>query len=829
MQRKTAFTMALVVSVWALGRLAMAEPGRPGSEDIRGGELRVATPDLLDVQQFPLEHTDVHAEIVGNVARVEVTQHFHNPYDKKIEAVYVFPLPNRAAVDDMEIHVGDRTVKGIIKKRDEARRIYEQAKKSGHVAALLDQERTNIFTQSVANILPGNKIQVRIRYFETLPFVDNDYTFSFPMVVGPRFIPGDPSSGKERGWSPDTTDVPDASRITPPVLEPGQRSGHDISLKVSLDAGVELADLTSPSHKVDIDRQTKNLAQIELEQGDSIPNKDFVLRYRLKGNGPQLVFLPHRSNEDGYFLMLLQPEAQPAPDKITPKEMVFVVDGSGSMRGFPMDKVKEAMRYSLKNLNPEDTFQIIKFSNRAETFSPAPVEATEANIQQGLGYIEGLSGRGGTIMLEGIRTALSPPEDPERLRIISFMTDGYIGNENQILAYLEKNLGGARLFSFGIGSSVNRYLLDKMAEFGRGAVEYVLLKDNSEEPVERFYERVRNPYLTDIEIDWGGASVESVYPKRVPDLFVGQPVVLHGRYAQHGKATLTLRARLGGKPYQQKVDITFPRKHEEGEAIGTLWARARIEELSNRQIAEPKPEIVDEITRVALEHRLVSAYTSFVAVEERIVTGSDEPVLVEVPVEMPDGVSYEGVFGGEARMAKAMSLAAAPGRGRAAASTLTESADMAMLREPLSPPPPPQRQIEEEKAPEPHSRQIGRGHLPYRTVRPSYRVGEPIELVLTFENTTAGTIQVPAAMTVVDGTARFQVMDSNWNVLPHPTPHAAKSATVELQTGARLTLRIVINGAGGYRLTKPGTYHVVFLGTEIGLTNSNSLTLNLDP
>ncbi len=822
MPRKTAFAMTVLVSVWALGRLAGAEPNR---EDIRSGELRVASPDLLDVQSFPLEHTEVHAEIAGNVARVEVIQHFHNPYDKKIEAVYVFPLPNRAAVDDMEIHVGDRTVKGIIKKRDEARRIYEQAKKSGHVAALLDQERPNIFTQSVANILPGNKIRVRIRYFEALPFVDKDYTFSFPMVVGPRFVPGDPRSGKERGWSADTTDVPDASRITPPVLEPGQRSGHDISLKVSLDAGLELGGLTSPSHKVDIDRQTKGRAQIELAQGDSIPNKDFVLRYRLKGSGPQVVWLPHRSNDDGYFLMLLQPEAQPAPDRITPKEMVFVVDGSGSMRGFPMNKVKEAMRYSLKNLNPEDTFQIIKFSNRAETFAPTPVEATEANIQQGLGYIEGLSGRGGTIMLEGVRTALTPPEDPERLRIISFMTDGYIGNENQILAYLERNLSGARLFSFGIGSSVNRYLLDKMAELGRGAVEYVLLEDNSEEPVKRFYERVRNPYLTDIEMDWGGASVESVYPKRVPDLFVGQPVVLHGRYTQHGTATLTLRARLGGKPYEQKVKITFPKKHEEGEAIGTLWARARIEELSNRQMIEPKPDIVEEITRVALEHRLVTAYTSFVAVEERIVTGSEEPVLVEVPVEMPDGVSYEGVFGGEARMAKAMSLTAAPGIVGAAPSSPRESADTAFLTEPLSPPRPARRSTQATEAPEPPRGIVSR----LEAARPRYRVGEPIELVLILENATAGTIRVPAAMIVVDGTARFQVMDSNWNVLPHPTSRAAKPATVELQPGARVTLRIVINGAGGYRLTEPGTYHVVFLGTEIGLTNSNSITLKLDP
>jgi Ca-activated chloride channel family protein len=508
--------------------------------------------------------------------------------------------------------------------------------------------------------------------------------------------------------------------------------------------------------------------------------------------------------------------------------MVFVVDGSGSMRGFPMDKVKEAMRYSLRNLNPEDTFQIIKFSNRAETFAPAPVAATESNIQQGLGYIEGLSGRGGTIMLEGVRMALSPPADSERLRIISFMTDGYIGNENQILAYLERNLGGARLFSFGIGSSVNRYLLDKMAEFGRGAVEYVLLNDDAEEPIERFYERVRNPYLTDIEIGWGDAAVENVYPERIPDLFVGQPVVLHGRYTRSGTSELTLRARLGGKPYQQKVDVAFPAKHEEGEAIGTLWARTRIEALTNRHIVNPTPDIVEEITRVALEHRLVSAYTSFVAVEERIVTGSDDPVLVEVPIEMPDGVSYEGVFGGEPRAAKAMRPSLATfSRGRVAPSAPQESADVALLAEPSPPLPTSKELIEAEEPPNPGS---GSGIVcRLESARQAYRAGEPIELVLTFENPTTETIRVPAAMSVVDGTARFQVMDSNWNVLPHPTSRAVRPPTVELHAGDRLTLRIVINGAGGYRLTKPGTYHFVFLGSEVGWTNSNSITLQLDP
>ncbi len=810
-------TLAIAILTVTFGAVS-AEPS--SSKDILGGELRVLEEDLPDIQRFPLEQTDVRVEIAGNVARVELTQHFSNPYDKKIEAVYVFPLPNRAAVDDMEIRLGERTIKGLIKKRQEALRIYEDAKRAGHVAALLDQERPNIFTQSVANILPGNKIQVKIRYFETLPYVDNDYTFAFPMVVGPRFIPGTPTSEEKRGWSPNTTDVPDASRITPPVLEPGQRSGHDISLEVNLNAGAELTRLSSPSHQVEVGRRGLGRARIVLEPHDSIPNKDFVLRYRLDGNAPRVILLPHRSKKDGYFLMLIQPEANPAPEKITPKEIVFVVDGSGSMRGFPMAKVKEAMRHSLKNLNSSDTFQIIRFSNRAETFAPAPVSATESNIRKGLAYIETLSGRGGTIMLEGVQAALSPPDDPERLRIISFMTDGYIGNEKQILAYLQTHLGGARLFSFGVGSSVNRYLLDKMAELGRGAAQYVLLQDNAEEPVKRFYERIRNPYLTDIEINWGDLEVSDIYPKRIPDLFVGQPLVLQGKYTRPGKGKVTLHARMGGRPFEQSVSISLPEAHPEAEAIATLWARARIEELSNRQLGDPQPALEEEITRVALAHRLVSAYTSFVAVEEKIVTGSEQPVLVEVPVEMPAGVSYEGVFGGEPRPASLSYIGKAPGRTRTMMPSIGLAED--------APEAPPMRRSQKTIEPD-LQRAVATFVCRIETTQSSYRVGEPIEIVVIIENFTGQTLKVPARLSVVDGTARFQVTDTEWNTLVHPTGVKVKPETIELQPGGRVSLLLVVNGAGGYSISKPGTYHLVFLGSEIGLSNSNTLTLQIAP
>lgn len=747
----------------------------------------------------------------------------------------MFPLPNRAAVDDMTIVVGERTIRGVIKNRDEARQIYEAARKAGHVAALLDQERPNIFTQSVANILPGNQVEVKIRYVEALPYESSSYEFSFPMVVGPRFIPGAATSSGNRGWAPNTSDVPDASRITPPVLKPGQRSGHNISVKVTLDAGTKLQQLMSPSHDIDIQRKGRKRALIELKQEDSIPNKDFVLRYQVDGNAPNVVLLPHRTKGSGYFLMLIQPEERPADTKITPKEMIFVVDGSGSMRGFPMDKVKEAMRHSLKNLNPQDTFQIVRFSNRAETFAPLPVPATRENVQRGLGYVEGLSGRGGTIMLEGVKTALNYTDDPTRLRIISFMTDGYIGNENQVLAYLEQNLGRARLFSFGVGSSVNRFLLDKMADFGRGAVEYVLPNDDAEAPVKRFYERIRDPYLTDIEIDWNGLEVTDIYPERIPDLFLGQPVVVHGRYTEAGHASITLHARLGGKPYQQKIKVDLPNRRKRGTAIGTLWARARIEDLSDQHIVHPRPELVEEITKVALAHRLVSAYTSFVAVEKQLVTGSEQPVLVEVPVEMPAGVSYEGVFGGEMelkqtakrRVAGKLSSPMILASPAAPSEPVAESAE-STVRSVTTRPRENQRQEERDRfSLDDKGEEQAVVACRIEAARTSYRVGEPIEILVTIANLTGQTVQVPAALSAIDGTARFQVLDTNWKPFQHPTPNAVTPKSIPLQPGAKVTLRMVLNAAGGYQLSLPGTYHIVLLGAAIGLPNSNTLTIRV--
>jgi len=606
-------------------------------------------------QAFPLKHTDVSIQVSGPLARAQVTQQFDNPYSNKIEAVYTFPLPQNAAVDDMTLTVGDRVVKGLIKKREEARGIYEAAKRRGHVAGLLDQERPNIFTQSVANILPGEKITITLSYVETLSYDGGKYSVVFPMVVGPRYIPGQPIAKEPSaqplggGWAYDTDQVPDASHITPPVLKPGTRSGHDLSLSVKIDAGVPIHHVQSTTHEIAVTNSKASQAEVHLNRETTIPNKDFILTYAVAGEDIRDALLTHRNGKHGFFTLLLQPPDRVKTDEVTPKELVFVLDTSGSMSGFPLDKAKETMRLAIGGLNPHDTFNLITFAGDTHILFPEPVPATPSNVRKAQNFLESRRGGGGTEMMKAIRAALDPSDSQEHLRIVCFMTDGYIGNDMAIVGEIQKH-ANARVFAFGIGSSVNRFLLDKMAEQGRGEVEYVGLQDDGSAAARRFHERVQHPLLTDISVDWDGLDVSEVYPKRLPDLFSAKPLVLTGRYATPGKATIRLQGKVAGHAVVRKIDVEFPGFESEHDALATLWARTKVGDLMAQdyngiQQGNPKPEVRQAITQLGLDYRLMTQFTSFVAVEELIITEGGQPRRVEVPVELPDGVSYEGIFG----------------------------------------------------------------------------------------------------------------------------------------------------------------------------------------
>ena len=616
--RKALFLLGILLPIFASAQATF------GQQAPTEGQLLAATKKGKELGACPLKTTAVKTEISGFLARVRVRQEFENAYTEPIEAIYTFPLSQNGAVDDMTMLIGERTVKGKIMKRAEAREVYEAAKSSGQTASLLDQERPNIFTQSVANIMPGDRIVIEISYVETLKYEDGAYEFFFPMTVGPRYIPGT---------------VADASKISPTAAD---RPGHDISIEVNLNAGVPVEDVRSTSHEIEQIRTDAARARVTLKSGTTIPNKDFVLRYDVTGKKISDAVLVHRDERGGFFTLILQPPDKFVTEDRTPKEIVFVLDTSGSMGGFPIEKAKEAMRLSLDGLYPDDTFNLITFAGDTSILFDGPVPATQANLERAQEFLAGRSGGGGTEMMKAVRAALDPSDAKDHLRIVCFMTDGYVGNEEEIIAEVQKH-ANARVFSFGIGSSVNRHLLDKIAEAGRGEAEYVALTDDGSKAARKFYERVRTPLLTDLSFDWNGMPIADVYPSRVPDLFSAKPVVLHGRYTKAMSGTIRLKGFVAGQPYEREIAVNLPEAEAANDALASLWARTRVDDLSMAKLLPantPKAAEFDrQIERLGLDYRILTAFTSFVAVEDQIVNQNGKPVTLQVPVARPEGVT----------------------------------------------------------------------------------------------------------------------------------------------------------------------------------------------
>jgi Ca-activated chloride channel family protein len=655
----------LIAGVLVSGAASLGQSGRAASAAslepvtrLTEGALQVVDKEGKPVGQCPLRHTSVNADVSGFAARVTVTQEFYNPLKEKIEAIYCFPLPQDAAVDRMRMTVGSRTIEGEVRRREEAKAIYEQAKAAGHVASLLDQERPNIFTQSVANIMPGEKVFIRISYVNLLKYEDGQFEFSFPMVVGPRYIPGQPGAQPAVGTAADTAEVPDASRITPPITPEGTRAGHDIDISVEINAGVPVEDVVSVLHATDVKREADQRIRVSLQDAATIPNKDFILRWQVAGDDVRTGLLPStRAAGDGYFSLILVPPKVPTPAQIAPKEMIFVIDTSGSQMGWPIEKSKETMRLCIQQMNPNDTFQMLGFSNEVIPLFDKPRPNTGENRKLAEEFLASRLGQGGTEMMKAVEAALKPAADPARLRIVCFMTDGYVGNDMAILDAVRKNIGGARLFSFGIGNGVNRFLLDGMAEMGRGAVEYVTLAEKGDEAASRFAGRIAKPIITDVSVDWGGLQVADIYPEYFPDLFSAKPLILTGRYEAPGRATVTFRGRSGGEEWEQSVPVTLPARASGNTALPSLWGRARIGALTASDYAgiqsgKPDEKIKDQIIQTALDYQLMSQFTSFVAVEQMTVTDGGKPRTISVPVEMPEGVSYDGIFGTRAVLAR---------------------------------------------------------------------------------------------------------------------------------------------------------------------------------
>lgn len=607
---------------------------------------------------LPLRSTSVRAHLRGPVAEVIVTQRFVNDRRGPLEAVYTFPLPENSAVDRMRMILGDRTIEAEVREKNQARQVYQAAADAGHTAALLEQERPNVFTQSIANIPPGQTVDVELHYLQTLSYDGGEYEFVFPTVVGPRYVPGAAIGRRGSGELPDTDRVPDASRITPPTVGRGERSGHDIAIEVVAEAGSPIHSWITPMHEVQA-LATGERLHLKLSDRDRIPNRDFVLRYRSAAARPVArMFVQPRGDQGGHFMLVAEPPRLDVDELIGRRELLFVVDVSGSMSGAPLALAKAAMRESLAGIRPVDTFDVFVFSGATGRLFAAPRPATRDNVRQALEFVDGLTAAGGTEMAGAVDGALASPVPADRHRYVFFLTDGNTGEEAEIarrarlLVERQRQLGRrARVFGVGIGSSPNTHLIAELSQAGAGVPLAIHTPADISRAVRTFERLIDAPVLTDLAVDWGGIRVDAVYPES-RDLFASRPLVLHGRYtgAAPVRPKLALRGSLGARVVTVPVEVDLA--GERTDVLASLWARARVDELDLRRITAPDSAVADaiagDILATGLDYHLVTAYTSLVAVDSaRVVHGPRSNVVQ--PVEVPQDISPEHALGRRSR------------------------------------------------------------------------------------------------------------------------------------------------------------------------------------
>jgi Ca-activated chloride channel family protein len=592
------------------------------SDDVTDGEIRVEGGGAL-----VLDHTSVTAQVHAGLARVTMVQWFTNPYDVPLEATYLLPLPSMAAVDRMDLTCGDRHVEGYVLPRDEARAVYEQAKADGVKAALLEQQRDNLFTQKVSGLCPGETVEITIQYVEQLAYEDGIYQFAFPMTVGPRYSPP---------W------VEDADALDTPYA----RTGSDVDLTVVIDEGMPVESIWSDSHDVDIaDAQWG--ATVELASEATIPNADFTLSWSLAGHQPRVSVLANRPDaDDGVVALSIEPQIVDDLFQPRSRELLFVLDASCSMAGEPWRLASEAVVEALHEMNADDTFDVVTFSSGDDALFATAQPATAANVRTAENWLKTAYNGGGTNMERGIVRSLDLPGGGDRMRLVLFLTDGYIGGEDTMFGLVREHLGGSRLFALGIGESPNRYLLEGLAEMGRGSVIYQDLNKPIEESVSAFEARIAHPAMTDITVDWGDLDVHDAFPAKIPDLWAGQPLRLVARYGAGGTGTVTVTGRVGREQFVQHVEVTLPERSNDHEALGSLWARRKIRDLEWYPRKLTEDEVKTAITDVAMEFGLVSKYTSLVAVDDRPSRCGPVSFSMTVPHEAPAGMSAAGMVAG---------------------------------------------------------------------------------------------------------------------------------------------------------------------------------------
>ena len=581
-------------------------------------------------EKFPLKETKVTANINGVIADIYVNQTYTNEGQQPINANYVFPASTRAAVHGMKMEIGDKIVTAVIKEREEAKQEFEAAKNEGKSASLLEQQRPNVFTMSVANIMPGDNVHIELHYTELIVPTEGAYQFIFPTVAGPRY------SNQLKA------DAPETDRwVETPYLKDGKTPPGKYEITVNLSTGVPITDITSKLHKIDIVMDSESSARVTLSNPEEYAgNRDYILDYKLTGQEVNCGLMLNSGDLGNYFMLMVQPPERVITEDILPREYIFVLDVSGSMYGFPLDTAKELIKDLVTHLRETDSFNLILFSGASVRMSPTSVPATNSNINRAIELIDMQNGGGGTELAPALERAVAIPKQRNVSRSVVVITDGYISSEKAIFDIITKNLGNTNFFSFGIGDGVNRYLVDGVAKAGLGESFVVTEPLEAPSTADRFRTYIQSPVLTDMHVTYNGFEVYDTVPENIPTLFAERPIVLFGKWRGEPEGSIQISGKTANGDYVRDIQVAEVKPLEANTAIGFLWARKKVETLMDFSPDQDELEAVKkEVTNIGLKYSMMTPYTSFVAVLDTIRNTEKKGTDVNQPLPLPLNVS----------------------------------------------------------------------------------------------------------------------------------------------------------------------------------------------
>lgn len=585
---------------------------------------------------FPLKDTEVTADIDGVIADIHVAQTYTNEGKNAINARYVFPASTKASVHGMTMQIGDKKITAKIKEKEEAKEEFTKAKNEGKSASLLEEERPNVFTMNVSNVMPGDTVVIDLHYSEMVDSTEGAYQFVFPTVTGPRYM--SPSHSK---------DASDNQWVETPYQKEGETPKGKYGITVNLAAGVPISDISCKSHDVSVNKSNDSTAQITLSNpGDYAGNRDFILNYKLTGQDIDCGLMLNQGPDSNFFMLMVQPPQRYEAKDIPPRDYIFVLDVSGSMNGYPLDTAKELMKDLTANLRATDTFNVILFSGASSQMAPRSIPATAANVRHAMDFIDQEEGSGGTELAPALEQALATPKADHVSRSIITITDGYIEGEKDIFDIISKNLNTANFFSFGIGDSVNRYLIDGIAKAGQGESFVVTDPADAKTTAQNFSTYIQSPLLTDIKVSYDGFDTYDVEPQAIPTLFAQRPIVLYGKWKGEPGGTIHITGKAGPQDFVKDIPVSQVTPIKSNQAISYLWARTRVENLTDYNTGDNDDAVKKEITQIGLKYSMITPYTSFVAVIEEVRNPNGSGQDVKQPLPLPKGVSNYAVGDG---------------------------------------------------------------------------------------------------------------------------------------------------------------------------------------